>query len=96
MEESSQKITAVIKTRYILRVEDFRENGNRKNNTGEKKNTKKTPPHPTTMGVRTRGKDPKYSRAEILTEILIGLNEKLLEIYVCESTRGLNAEQSSK
>lgn len=34
------------------------------------------------MGVRTRENEPKYSPAEILTEILIGLNEELMEIYV--------------
>lgn len=48
------------------------------------------------MKVRTRENDPKHSLTEILTEILIGLNEELMEISVCESTRGLNIDQRSK
>ena len=49
-----------------------------------------------TTKVRTRENDPKHSLAEIFTEILIGLKEELMEISVCESTRGLNIEQMSK
>lgn len=61
--------------------------GTGKMNTEKKKKTTK---------VRSRENDPKHSLTEIFTERLIGLNKELMEISVCESTRGLNIEQRSK
>lgn len=63
----------------------FRENGNRANEYCKKEGNES----------QNQKGGPKHSFTEILTEILIVLNEELMEISACENTREQNKGQNN-